>query len=175
MEAKRKENSPNPIYVVSGGKGLAGNNMVQSLLIQYPNNNVPVIIVPNMTEEHQLTTLVKKAKAEDGLITHTMVNRKLRNFLNELCRENNVKCIDYMGELADYLDQKLDIESLQYPGLYREINQEYFDRIDAIEFTLNHDDGLSPKSCSPEFRGREKLRLVFTWPCTDGKLPIFLW
>jgi Uncharacterized protein conserved in bacteria len=165
MEAKRKENSPNPIYVVSGGKGLAGNNMVQSLLIQYPNNNVPVIIVPNMTEEHQLTTLVKKAKAEDGLITHTMVNRKLRNFLNELCRENNVKCIDYMGELADYLDQKLDIESLQYPGLYREINQEYFDRIDAIEFTLNHDDGLSPSKL-------HKAEIVLTGVSRSGKTPL---
>ncbi|HNX56544.1 MAG TPA: pyruvate, water dikinase regulatory protein [Prolixibacteraceae bacterium] len=165
MEAKRKENSPNPIYVVSGGKGLAGNNMVQSLLIQYPNNNVPVIIVPNMTEEHQLTTLVKKAKAEGGLITHTMVNRKLRNFLNELCRENNVKCIDYMGELADYLDQKLDIESLQYPGLYREINQEYFDRIDAIEFTLNHDDGLSPGKL-------HKAEIVLTGVSRSGKTPL---
>ena len=165
MEAKRKENSPNPIYVVSGGKGLAGNNMVQSLLIQYPNNNVPVIIVPNMTEEHQLTTLVKKAKAEGGLITHTMVNRKLRNFLNEWCRENNVKCIDYMGELADYLDQKLDIESLQYPGLYREINQEYFDRIDAIEFTLNHDDGLSPGKL-------HKAEIVLTGVSRSGKTPL---
>lgn len=165
MEAKRKENSPNPIYVVSGGKGLAGNNMVQSLLIQYPNNNVPVIIVPNMTEEHQLTTLVKKAKAEGGLITHTMVNRKLRNFLNELCRKNNVKCIDYMGELADYLDQKLDIESLQYPGLYREINQEYFDRIDAIEFTLNHDDGLSPGKL-------HKAEIVLTGVSRSGKTPL---
>lgn len=165
MEAKRKENSPNPIYVVSGGKGLAGNNMVQSLLIQYPNNNVPVIIVPNMTEEYQLTTLVKKAKAEGGLITHTMVNRKLRNFLNELCRENNVKCIDYMGELADYLDQKLDIESLQYPGLYREINQEYFDRIDAIEFTLNHDDGLSPGKL-------HKAEIVLTGVSRSGKTPL---
>jgi regulator of PEP synthase PpsR (kinase-PPPase family) len=165
MEAKSKEKSPNPIYVVSGGKGLAGNNMVQSLLIQYPNNNVPVIIVPNMTEEHQLTTLVKKAKAEGGLITHTMVNRKLRNFLNELCRENNVKCIDYMGELADYLDQKLDIESLQYPGLYREINQEYFDRIDAIEFTLNHDDGLSPGKL-------HKAEIVLTGVSRSGKTPL---
>lgn len=165
MEAKRKENAPDPIYVVSGGKGLAGNNMVQSLLIQYPNNNVPVIIVPNMTEEHQLIVLVKKVKEDGGLIAHTMVNRKLRHFLNELCKENDVKCIDYMGELAEYLDEKLNIPSLQYPGLYREINQEYFDRIEAIEFTLNHDDGLSPTKL-------HKAEIVLTGVSRSGKTPL---
>ena len=156
---------PSPIYVVSGGKGLAGNNMVQSLLIQYPNNNVPVVIVPNITEEHQLTSLVNKAKEEGALITHTMVNRKLRNFLNELCRKNDVKCIDYMGELADYLDERLEIPSLQYPGLYREINQEYFDRIEAIEFTLNHDDGLDPNKL-------HNAEIILTGVSRSGKTPL---
>ena len=131
-----------PIYVVSGGKGLAGNNMVHSLLIQYPNNNVPVIIIPDQHEEQQLIELVARAKQEDALVTHTMVNRRLRNFLRKECEEKGVRHIDFMGELADYLDEKLDIPSLQSPGLYREINQQYFDRIEAIEFTLRHDDGI---------------------------------
>ena len=103
--------------------------MVHSLLIQYPNNNVPVVIVPNIHEEIQLIKVVEKAKQEQGLIAHTMVNRKLRNSLKKLCEENGVKHIDFMGELADYLDEKLQIPSLQSPGLYREINQQYFDRI----------------------------------------------
>ena len=154
-----------PIYIVSGGKGLAGNNMVHSLLIQYPNNDVPVIIVPHMTEEKQLTQLVAKVKLEGGLITHTMVNRKLRNFLINLCKENGVNHIDFMGKLADYLDEKLDIPSLQTPGLYREINQEYFDRIDAIEFTLNHDDGLSPTKL-------HKAEIILTGVSRSGKTPL---
>lgn len=139
--------------------------MVQSLLVQYPNNNVPVIIVPNMTEEHQLISLVKKVKDENGLITHTMVNRHLRYFLNNLCREKGVRCIDYMGELADYLDETLNTPSLQYPGLYRETNQEYFDRIEAIEFTLNHDDGLSPTKL-------HKAEIILTGVSRSGKTPL---
>lgn len=165
MATNKKNQKVSPIYVVSGGKGLAGNNMVQSLLVQYPNNNVPVIIVPNMTEEHQLITLVKKVKDENGLITHTMVNRHLRYFLNDLCREKGVRCIDYMGELADYLDETLNIPSLQYPGLYRETNQEYFDRIEAIEFTLNHDDGLNPIKL-------HKAEIILTGVSRSGKTPL---
>lgn len=139
-----EKNKPAPIYVVSGGKGLAGNNMVQSLLIQYPNNHVPVIIVPDVHDEERLRSLILQAKADGGLITHTMVNPALRERLIELAGESQVPQIDFMGELADYLDKALGIASLQAPGLFREINQEYFDRIDAIEFTLKHDDGLNP-------------------------------
>lgn len=138
------KNKPAPIYVVSGGKGLAGNNMVQSLLIQYPNNRVPVIIVPDVQDEEKLRSVIQQAKDDEGLITHTMVNPMLRARLIELAVESGVQQIDFMGELADYLDRTLGIPSLQSPGLFREINQQYFDRIDAIEFTLKHDDGLNP-------------------------------
>jgi len=165
MNSSKKDGKVEPIYVVSGGKGLAGNNMVHSLLIQYPNNNVPVIIVPQVTEEEQLVKLVAKVKLEGGLITHTMVNRHLRDFLSNLCEENGVKHIDFMGKLAAYLDEKLDIPSLQYPGLYREINQEYFDRIEAIEFTLNHDDGLSPTKL-------HLAEIILTGVSRSGKTPL---
>ncbi|OFX57525.1 MAG: hypothetical protein A2066_03360 [Bacteroidetes bacterium GWB2_41_8] len=165
MSAENNEKHIGPIYIVSGGKGLAGNNMVHSMLIQYPNNNVPVNIVPNIHEETQLVKLVEKAKHEDGLIAHTLVNRELRDFLKKLCAEKGVKNIDYMGELADYLDEKLDIPSVQSPGLYRELNQQYFDRIEAIEFTLNHDDGLQPQKL-------HKAEIVLTGVSRSGKTPL---
>lgn len=165
MSSQNNNGANSPIYVVSGGKGLAGNNMVQSLLIQYPNNNVPIIIVPQVLEKKQLIDLVEKAKKDGGLITHTMVNRELRDFLKQLCRENGVRNIDYMGELADYLDEKLDIPSLQSPGLFREINQQYYDRIEAIEFTLNHDDGLLPNRL-------HKAEIILTGVSRSGKTPL---
>jgi len=141
----RSKSSPSPIYIVSGGRGLAGNNMVQSLLIQYPDHNFPVQIIPNVNSEDELFDIVMQAKTDGGLITHTMVNPDLRQKINELCDEFGVRKIDFMGELADYLDEKLDIEPLKHPGLFRKINQEYFERIESIEYTLSHDDGMSPE------------------------------
>ncbi|WP_163710803.1 pyruvate, water dikinase regulatory protein [Mangrovibacterium lignilyticum] len=165
MTTKDNSNRPSPIYVVSGGKGLAGNNMVQSMLIQYPNNNVAVILVPHVVDESQILDTVLKAKEDGGLITHTMVQHSMRRRLIELAAEHGVPQIDFMGPLAEYLDEKLEIPSLQMPGLFREIKQQYFERIDAIEFTLDHDDGLSPQRLS-------EAEIVLCGLSRSGKTPL---
>ena len=156
---------PAPVYVVSGGRGIAGNNLVQSLLIQYPNNNVPVIIVPHVADEDMVFDTVMKAKSDGGMIAHTMVNTDLRAKMNDLGEELGVKVIDLMGEFADYLDETLDVEPLKHPGLYRELNHQYFDRIESIEFTLSHDDGMSPQ------RLREA-EIILTGVSRAGKTPL---
>ncbi len=164
MNAKSKI-SDAPIYVVSGGRGIAGNNIVQAVLIQYPDNNIPVKIVSNMDNEDDLFDTVLKAKTKGGLIVHTLVNGELRKKLIELCSEFNVQEIDLMGKLAGYLDQRLDIKPLMHPGLYREINHKYFDRIESIEFTLSHDDGMSPERL-------KNAEIILTGVSRAGKTPL---
>jgi hypothetical protein len=156
---------PPPIYVVSGGRGLAGNNMVQSLLIQYPENEIPVIIIPHVSEESQVFDIVMQAKTDGGLITHTMVNPELRKKTNDLCDEFGVRVVDFMGNLANYLDSVLDVEPLKSPGLYREINQQYFERIESIEYTLSHDDGMSPERL-------KQAEIILTGVSRAGKTPL---
>ena len=161
----QKKMFPSPIYVVSGGRGLAGNNMVQSLLIQYPDNDIPVIIVPHVSDEDEIFDIVMQAKTDGGLITHTMVNPDLRRVINNLCDEFGVRKVDFMGDLASHLDKVLDVEPLKHPGLYREINQQYFERIESIEYTLSHDDGMSPE----RLHGAE---IVLTGVSRAGKTPL---
>ena len=163
MNKKKKKNAP--IYVVSGGRGIAGNNLVQSILIQYPNNKIPVEIVGSIESEDQVFDVVMRAKNDGGLITHTMVNSYLRQRINEICREFGVEVIDLMGELAGYLDRTLDVEPLREPGLYRQLNQQYFDRIESIEFTLSHDDGMSPQRL-------QQAEIVLTGVSRAGKTPL---
>ncbi len=156
---------PAPIYIVSGGRGIAGNNLVQSLLIQYPENDIPVEIVSHISTEDQIFDTIMKAKTDGGLIAHTMVNPDLRIKINELCKEFDVRVIDLMGSLADYLDENLSVEPLKHPGLYRELNHQYFDRIESIEFTLSHDDGMSPQRL-------QEAEIILTGVSRAGKTPL---
>lgn len=161
--AEKKKHTP--IFVLSGGRGIAGNNLVQSILIQYPDNKIPVEIFGRIDSEERVLELVKKAKDEEALVTHTMVNPGLRQKVNELCRKFEVEVIDLMGGLASYLDRTLDVEPLHHPGLYRKLNQQYFDRIDSIEFTLSRDDGMSPQHL-------KDAEIVLTGVSRAGKTPL---
>jgi regulator of PEP synthase PpsR (kinase-PPPase family) len=161
----RTKKSNAPIYVISGGRGIAGNNIVQAVLIQYPDNNIPVKIVPNMDNEDDLFDTVMKAKTKSGLIVHTLVNAVLREKLVNLCAEFKVREVDLMGKLAGFLDETLKIKPLMHPGLYREINHQYFDRIESIEFTLSHDDGMSPERLN-------SAEIILTGVSRAGKTPL---
>jgi hypothetical protein len=162
--AKRKIKNT-AIYVVSGGKGVAGHTMVHSLIIQYPDDKIPVHVFPNIQSEEKIIEVVAKVKNSGGVITHTMVNSELRRILVEQCKKQHVREIDFMGGLADYLEQELGLKSINVPGLYRRINSQYFDRIEAIEYTLNHDDGLNTQRL-------KQAEIILTGVSRSGKTPL---
>lgn len=165
MGNKEFDKSKSPIFVVSGGKGLAGHTMVHSLIIQYPENKIPVNIIPNIQTEQKIIEVVRKVKNAGGLLTHTMVNSDLRKRLIKECEEQQVKHLDFMGPLADYIENNLGLESVNVPGLYRRINSIYYDRIEAMEYTLNHDDGMNPKRL-------HEAEIILTGVSRSGKTPL---
>ncbi|MBN1950118.1 MAG: kinase/pyrophosphorylase [Bacteroidales bacterium] len=154
-----------PIYVVSGGKGIAGHTMVHSLIIQYPENKIPVHVIPEVQGEVKINEVVRRVKRAGGILCHTMVNTELRALLKKACRDEGVKEIDFMGELSDFLEKDLGLKSVNVPGLYRRINAQYFDRIEAIEYTLNHDDGANTARI-------KEADIVLTGVSRSGKTPL---
>ena len=73
------------IYIVSGGKGLAGEYVVKSLLVQFPDFKVPTSIESDVLSEDDALAVVQKAKKNNGIIVHTMVNKRMRNTLTSYC------------------------------------------------------------------------------------------
>jgi len=136
-----EKNKMPPIYVVSGGKGVSGHTIVETMLIQYPDNKIPIITEPEVLTQERVEEITDKVLVTKGAIVHTMVDRKMRRAVIEACERKNIPHFDLVGGLSDYLDQTLDIRPVDQPGLYRLRNIEYFRRVRAIEFTMAHDDG----------------------------------
>jgi regulator of PEP synthase PpsR (kinase-PPPase family) len=134
---------PRPIYIISGGKGITGNFLVQTVLAQFPENRIPVKLISDVITVTALKNAVAKVVADRGIIVHTMIDKKLRENLNRICREENIKTIDMAGDLIDFLTEELEAEPLNKPGLYRRLNLEYFDRLESIDFAISNDDGLN--------------------------------
>lgn len=135
-----------PIYIFSGGRGLPANSIVETLLVQFPENKVPVKIIPHVIDRESLENGLSEVKCCDGIIVHTMVNQEIRDQLIARCKKMGIREFDMVGNLIDYLTEALNQQPRNEPGLYRKLNMEYFDRIEAIEYSIASDDGLNPRS-----------------------------
>ncbi len=162
---KKSDNVPIPIFVVSGGKGLAGHTLVQTLIIQYPENRLKIKIIPDVLSEKRIINLIKKVKDATGILAHTMVNSDLRTFLIQECKKQDVRQADLMGGLANIIENDFGLKSVKTPGLYRRINEQYYKRIEAIEYTLNNDDGLNAQKLN-------NADIVVTGVSRSGKTPL---
>jgi regulator of PEP synthase PpsR (kinase-PPPase family) len=134
---------PRPIYIISGGKGITGNFLVQTVLAQFPKNRIAVKLISDVVTVAAVKAAVAQAVANGGIIVHTMIDKKLRENLNRICEEEKIKTIDMAGDLINFVTEELDEEPLNKPGLYRRLNLEYFDRLDSIDFAISNDDGLN--------------------------------
>jgi len=126
-----------PIYIVTGGEGISGEQIVRTALAQFESSDVPVIIVPHARELAQIEAAVQEAAHTRGTIVHTLVDADLRQALIQRARQENVPALDLMGGLLSHLTHVLGKEPLGQPGLYRQMREYYFERIEAIEFAVS--------------------------------------
>ena len=147
MEIRDKEpraTGPPPIYIVSGSTGASGEQLVHTVLAQFPESRAPVIMVAHVRQMEQIEDVITRAAATGGTVVHTLVDARLRSALIHLAQERNVAAIDLMGDLLSRLSAVLGREPVGHPGLYRQLRQDYFERVATIEFAMAHDDGKNP-------------------------------
>ncbi len=137
--------TPPPIYVVAGGYGDASTHLVNTVLAQFPDRDVPVILVDHVSEVEELERVVDLAAANGGTIVHTLVNAYLRGRLRAMTEFRGVAAMDLLGDLIERLASILGRLPLGQPGRYHELHGSYFDRIEAIEYSIAHDDGARPE------------------------------
>jgi hypothetical protein len=167
-EVPRRRPTAPPIYVVSSSMGSLGERITRTVLPQFQGANVPVKIVPRVQHVHQVEQVIAEAKQTNGTIIHTIANPDLRQALIQLAVEHNVFAIDAVGPLIDRLSEQLGQEPIGKPGLYRELNEPYFKRIEAIEFTIAHDDGK-------QYQDWPAAEIVLTGLSRVGKTPLSLY
>ena len=165
---QRRTKAPPPIYVVSGGVGASGEQLVQTMLAQFPDSNVSVITMGNVRQVTQIKRVVLQAKQSGGTIAHTLVDDRLRGMLIDLACEEGVTAIDLMGPLLSRMESVLKRKAVGQPGLYRQFHRAYYERVSAIEFTMAHDDGQQPA-------GWPQADIVLVGVSRAGKTPLSMY
>ncbi|HEY9069518.1 MAG TPA: pyruvate, water dikinase regulatory protein [Candidatus Ozemobacteraceae bacterium] len=137
---------PLRIFVVSGGVGASGEQVVNTVLAQFPESLVEIVTLGNIRDATQIERAVAQAAEKGGIIVYTLVDAVLADTLSRLACDRGVDAIDLVSPLLGLLSRKLAVEPLGRPGLYRQLHREYFDRVAAIEYTMSHDDGRNPET-----------------------------
>ncbi|MFH0777303.1 MAG: pyruvate, water dikinase regulatory protein [Candidatus Eisenbacteria bacterium] len=131
----------NKVFVVSDGTGGTAQRALQAALTQFTGAQMDVQLRGSVRTSQQVLEIVEETSAEGGFIVHTLVSNELREAMLRAGRLHNVQTIDLMGPLLDRLSQQLAKSPAERPGLFQELNEEYFRRMETIEFAFRHDDG----------------------------------
>lgn len=99
----------------------------------------------HIEEESQLEEIAFLAKEQQAIIIYTLVKSNMREKVKESCASKGIRCIDLLGPIVDEISIKLGKESVEEPGLVRKIDDDYFKKIEAIEFAVKYDDGRDPR------------------------------
>jgi len=130
------------IYILSDGTGETAATMVKAALVQFAHKNLQIVRRKNVRTEAQLTPLVEEVFQRQGLIAYTIVSESLRQKIKELTADKGIPSIDLLGPLLQSLDMYFGNEGHESKvGALRAVDDRYFRRIEAIEYTVNHDDG----------------------------------
>ena len=129
------------IFIVSDGTGGTAKQALKAALVQFELTQVVTYLRPEVRTEEQILKVISEAHKIKGLIIHTMVSKRLRNLMLEQGILHDIMTIDIMGPLLAQLSYHFENSPSEKPGIFRTLNEAYFKRIEAVEFTLRHDDG----------------------------------
>lgn len=142
MEDDRQEKrTSHVVLVVSDGTGVTGERVVQAALTQFDPDVVEVERIGQVRSEEQITEAIEDAASRDATILFSLVVPEQRRHLLHEARRNHVTVIDLLGPILQRLADVLAVSPRAHPGIFRQLDEEYFRRIDAIDFAVRHDDG----------------------------------
>jgi len=133
------------IYVVSDSIGETAEFVVRAAASQFAAHLIQTEKYPYIEETAEIDEIIESAKESRALIVFTLVVPELKQHMIERAAAANVPVIDVMGPIMGALQQILQATPTGKPGLVRRLDEEYFRKVDAIEFAVKYDDGRDPR------------------------------
>jgi len=165
-EHKKKHTSgKSVIYLVGEGTGETISRIARASLAQFHRENITVKTFFLVTDEHYISRIIKNAAEDDALIAFSIVQPALREVLIHESEGRGIKAIDVIGDFILQLSLFLKEKPMAIPGRQYVLDEEYFRRIEAINYSVKHDDGKLPQ-------GLKSADIVLVGISRTGKTPL---
>ena len=130
------------IYAVSDSTGETAEQAVRAAAAQFkPDHPVQIRTFAHVRDVEAVRNVVLLAMSRNALVVYTLVHPDQRAAMRRLAQEHNVTAVDLLSGLIHEMSWHMDTAPLARPGLGHETDDAYFRRIEAVEYTVNHDDG----------------------------------
>lgn len=133
------------VYVLSDSVGETAELVVKAATSQFQAANIEIRRVPYVEDKETIKEVITLAKESQAMIAYTLVIPEIKQYLIQLASEANIQVIDILGPLIDSLGTVLQTEPRGEPGLVRKLDEDYFRKIEAVEFAVKYDDGRDPR------------------------------
>lgn len=156
------------LFVVSDSVGETADLVARAALAQFPAAEMEIRRYPMVDTEKEVAEVVAQAKQQSTLIVYTLVQPVVREALVDLAGRSGIPTIDIMGPVVRGLGTLLGQVPKGQPGLMHKLDEEYFRRVEAVEFAVKYDDGKDP-------RGFLKADVVLLGVSRSSKTPVSMY
>ncbi|MBM7620297.1 regulator of PEP synthase PpsR (kinase-PPPase family) [Bacillus tianshenii] len=153
------------VYILSDSVGETAELAVKAAISQFNGANFHLKRIPYVEDIATITEVISIAKINHGLIAFTLVVPDMRQHLISLAKKEGVPVYDIIGPLVDLMEQEYKVKPKYQPGLVRQLDDDYFKKIEAVEFAVKYDDGRDP-------RGIIKADIVLVGVSRTSKTPL---
>ena len=131
--------------IISDSVGDTARKVLQAVLAQFPSLTVHMYHYPFIRKMKDLEPVLEEAKELKAFVIHTLVVDNLSEFTDDFCAAENLPCYNILKDLVRDISRTTGQQPLKRAGALHRLDDEYFNRISAIEFAVKYDDGKDPK------------------------------
>ena len=159
----------NPVlYVVSDSMGETAQLVAKAVLSQFPEGNIGLRRFSHIESTDAALEVMKAARDQPTMIIFTVIIPEVRKVIQSKAEEHGIPAVDIMGPALAGIEEISGETALLEPGLIHKLDEQYFQRVEAVEFAVNHDDGKNP-------RGYRNADVVLLGVSRSSKTPVSMY
>ncbi len=132
------------MYVVSDALGETAEFVVRAAASQFSSTQMEIVRMPYVNNRQYVREIVTKAAQDRSILAYTLVVDELREEMIAATNELGVPTIDILGPVLKTMSAVTREKPLMRAGLLRRMDEEYFRKVEAVEFAVKYDDGKDP-------------------------------
>lgn len=153
------------IYVVSDSVGETAELMTKAAISQFNGSGMTLKRFPYVEDKEHIDEVLSLVSLDKGMVAFTLVKPEMRTYMLKRAEKEGIVAVDLIGPIIDNIQAFTGKTPLFEPGLVRKLDEDYFKKIEAIEFAVKYDDGRDP-------RGILKADIVLIGVSRTSKTPL---